>query len=391
MPPRIRRPAAAKAKALAKAAARVRPPRPGRGLARRRPSAEVEETPKSGSEVEKQFNDGHFVEADQLPLQCLTEGLEVIVEGYYWSRACSVAGQVRGVVIKKAKDSELKMKLQGTDNEDLVTWGSQPGVSELKVHLCGSQCPRNTDAHGFMHALKVRLKKEDDRGGWCENLQESVDEMARLRRLQEEEEEKQRKKKREEEEESEDESSDQKKKKGKEKKKKEKEGKDSKEKAKKSKKKKKKEGKKKKVDAQKTLVSCYKDTGLDPDPKVRARIRKSVKKKLKRKKDLGSSGEGSSSSSSASSTDEGSVGEQVFEEEHKVRAVARHGPGILATATIRAMQEHLLTDQGTMWSAEQKEVPPICLQYFRSTLQKKLAGGALREALTISWSLDLLL
>mmetsp|Transcript_8232 Transcript_8232/g.9854 ORF Transcript_8232/g.9854 Transcript_8232/m.9854 type:complete len:163 (+) Transcript_8232:3-491(+) len=55
------------------------------------------------------------------------------------------------------------------------------------------------------------------------------------------------------------------------------------------------------------------------------------------------------------------------------------------------MQEQLLTEQGSVMSQEQKEIPPVCLQFFRNSLQRKLAGGALRESLTICWTLDLML
>eukprot|EP00438_Fugacium_kawagutii_P032540 Skav202158 [mRNA] locus=scaffold970:241073:241564:- [translate_table: standard] len=55
------------------------------------------------------------------------------------------------------------------------------------------------------------------------------------------------------------------------------------------------------------------------------------------------------------------------------------------------MQEQLLTDQGTTMCLDSQEVPPVALQYFRGHLQRKLAGGAMREALNISWAVDLLL
>eukprot|EP00438_Fugacium_kawagutii_P029681 Skav211485 [mRNA] locus=scaffold2188:230907:231446:- [translate_table: standard] len=71
--------------------------------------------------------------------------------------------------------------------------------------------------------------------------------------------------------------------------------------------------------------------------------------------------------------------------------MAQKAPGVLTTATIREIQTQLLTSTGNVWSVEKGELPAVCLQYFRQQLQARMSGGAAREALTLSWCLDLLL
>jgi hypothetical protein len=58
---------------------------------------------------------------------------------------------------------------------------------------------------------------------------------------------------------------------------------------------------------------------------------------------------------------------------------------------VKEMQRQLLTSAGTVWERDRSAVPPIALQYYRSQLSSRLTGGAAREALTLSWALDLAL
>eukprot|EP00438_Fugacium_kawagutii_P018925 Skav209942 [mRNA] locus=scaffold102:393196:398480:+ [translate_table: standard] len=290
------------------------PPREGRP-GRRRPAAAVEEAVEVKRSAEELFAAGESIEANKVPLGCLQEGLEVIVTGAYWGLTCMVSGKILGLAVKAQKDIELRLRAEGTDNEDLLTWVSQNREEGVRVHLCGDSCTRNIEAHGFLHASFLKKKMESDRGGWTENLREEVDELSRLRALAAERDEKAKEKEKKEKREEKGESSSSTDAKKSKKKKKKESG--TKEREKKKKKKKKEESKKWKISPQKELEACFKDTGLDPDPRIRSK--------------------------------------------------------------------------GNLWSKEQKEVPAVCLQYFRNNLQRKLAGGALREGLTICWSLDLLL
>lgn len=384
MPPKVRRPAAAKA-AVAKP-----PPRPGRRAVRRRPAAEERPAPEEGSNPKNSFDKGEFLEAHLVPLGWLAEKQEVIAEGLYRGIPCKVAGRVKSLVVRGEGDVELLLSGEGTDNEDLLTWMSQGTGEPLRLHLCGSQCKRGVEGHGFIHVQRIRRKLESDKGGWSENMKGGEDELRRLREWGQEDKDQERPKRRKSKEKNE-EASTEEDSSGKKKKKKKKEKKAGKDKDTGKKEKKKESKEKEKVGPQKSLKACFQGTGVDPDPKARASLRRRVKKKMKKKKEGSSSDGGGSSTGSSSSSSGEAQDEEVFQDEHRVRTVARLGPGLLTTATIKAMQEQLLTEQGTMWSQEASEVPPICLQYFRGNLQKKLAGGAMREALNLCWSLDLLL
>eukprot|EP00438_Fugacium_kawagutii_P007570 Skav230247 [mRNA] locus=scaffold1266:12488:17642:+ [translate_table: standard] len=368
MPPKVRRPAAAI------------PPRPGR---LRRPAA-AGVPPREEEDPVKQFKEKHFVEAFKLPVQCLAEGVSVIAEGKYWGAECKVAGRITGLNVKGEGDVEVQMVPEGTNNEDLLTWVGRNKGTSIRLHLCGPHCPRPTDSHGFVHGHRLRMKSDEDQGTWTDNLMETPDELARLRDLAEAE-------ARKEEESSEAESAGGTKKK---KKKDKKKGKSEKKEKGGEEEKKRKNSKRFKMEPQKTLVACYQNTGMDPDPKVRRKARKKLRKYLKKKKDTSTS---SSSSQNSKSGSDGSSGEDsvrsegVFQDSHRVRVMAQKAPGVLTTATIREIQTQLLTSTGNVWSVEKGELPAVCLQYFRQQLQGRMSGGAAREALTLSWCLDLLL
>jgi hypothetical protein len=143
---------------------------------------------------------------------------------------------------------------------------------------------------------------------------------------------------------------------------------------------------------QKDLSQVFGSTGLDPDPRVRKRVLRRLRKKMKKKKSDSSSQSGSSSAgSSEGSSQESSLSEEVFQEKHKVRAIARRAPGALTLATVKEMQKQLLTTSGAVWETSKGSVQPVALQYYRSQLVSKLSGGAAREGLTLSWALDLAL
>jgi hypothetical protein len=371
----LRRPAAVKA--AAKNAVRVR------GVLRRPARAEEERNPGvRGENLEDRFIAGELVEASKVPLGRLTQGTLLVCEGEYWGAPCKVCGVIRSLKIKGASDVELAVKAEGTDHEDLLKWNSENPEAAIRVHLCGGACPAKIEAKDLIHAQKVRLKTREDEGGWTENMKGSLDELAALRRDKAapgpEREERERAQKA-----------------------------DGKEREKKKKKKKKakrsrstsetsqtreKKTPKKKVESQKSLSQVFGTTALDPDPKVRRRLLKRVKRKMRKKKDesspsSGSSLEGSSKASSLGSSESG----QLFEDSHKVRSISRKAPGALTYGMVKEMQRQLLTSAGTVWERDRSAVPPIALQYYRSQLASRLTGGAAREALTLSWALDLAL
>jgi len=354
----LRRPAAAKAG--------------GRPRVLRRPAASV------GGEADlaDKFAAGEWIEASSVPLTALVQDVAVVAKGEYWQANCQLCGTIRTLRIRGAGDIELALGGEGTDHEELLKWISGNPTEPVRVHLCGKDCKDKVEANGLIHAKELRLKKKDE-GGWTDNLKESVDELAKLRREVGEEnnppgtgdgtEKREKKKKR----------------------KREKRKRSSSE---KSLDKKRARDRRKKMQPQKDLSQVYGSTALDPDPRVRSRVLRRLRKKMKKKKSDSSSQSGSSSSGSSEGSDqESSHSEEVFPEKHKVRAIARRAPGALTLATVKEMQRQLLTTSGAVWETSKGSVQPVALQYYRSQLVNKLSGGAAREGLTLSWALDLAL
>lgn len=360
----LRRPAAAKA-------ALRRP-----GL--RRPAAAEE----GEIGIPPSFASGEFVEANKVPVEVLLQGSTVVVKGEYWQADCQVSGEIQGLRVKGAGDTEVLLRGEGTNHEELLKWISGNPTENLRVHLCGRTCTNKTEAPSLVHAREIRKKKADE-GGWTENLKESVDELARLRREAGEagvppgpgaekasEKEKERKEKRK-------------------KQKKEKKRRSTSE---KSADKRPATDRKRKIQAQKDLEQVFGTTGFDPDPRVRKKVIRQLRKKLKKKKNQSESETRSSTEGSSEDSDvDSSHSEGVFEEKHKVRSVAKRAPGALTYTTLREMQKQLLTSTGAVWEMGRGSVPPVALQYFRGQLVNRLSGGVAREALTLRWALDLAL
>ena len=373
MAPKLRRPAAAKP--VAKPA-----PRRGAGvhLGLRRPAGEAEPREAVSGDLaeEEKFIAGELVSASKAPVRRLGQGTLLVAEGEYWSSPCKLCGVVKNLLIRGPSDLEVRLQVEGTTHEELLKWVTgNPGVP-LRLHLCGEGCDAKLDAKDLVHAKRLRLKRRENEEDWTENLKGAIDELAVLRREAEEAEPAKRK----------EESKKEKKKKKKKKARGEKSSDSS------SLPRDKTKGQKRKLSSQKGLEAVYGSTGLDPDPRVRKRLLRRLKKKMKKKKDSssgssGSSLEGSSQASTLNSSESG----QVFEETHKVRRLARKAPGLLTFSMVKEMQRQLLTAAGTLWDTEKTAVPPVSLQYYRSQLAPRLSGGASREALTLSWALDLAL
>eukprot|EP00438_Fugacium_kawagutii_P021772 Skav214889 [mRNA] locus=scaffold1749:153337:159325:+ [translate_table: standard] len=370
------KPAAVVAKARAKAPAvpvRGRAPRGGARPRRRRPAAEVERE----EEDPKGLLEGEVLPANKVPLELLSEGLGVIVEGTYWGAEAKVCGKVKGIQIQRDGRREMLMSGEGTSHEDLLRWLSTPGQVPLRVHLCGDACDQRIDAHGLLHGRTVRLKKDEDVGTWAENMLGMEDELAGLRAAEAEAKEKA--------EEDKGHKKDPKIKKAKKRKSSSGEREE-------SKKEKKSSKKRLKIEGRKDLNAVYKNTGLDPSPKVRKKIMKAVKKRVrKRKKRHSSSDSDGSGDLESGSSSLSSQAEELFEDDHKVRTMAKIGPGSLTAAMVKEMQTQLLTSTGTPWTQAAGEVPAITLQYFRQVLSPRMTGGQAREALTLSFTLDKML
>ena len=60
-------------------------------------------------------------------------------------------------------------------------------------------------------------------------------------------------------------------------------------------------------------------------------------------------------------------------------------------AAVSSVQEQLLTGQGQLYEIDRRELPPLFLQYFRSHLASRMQPPMRREALHLSYCLDLAL
>ena len=323
----IRRPAAkgkAKAKAApkagAKAAPKVRPGGRARGGVLLRPAAvQRRRQGPAGESTAEKFEKGGEVDAGDLPLQCLVKDQVIIAEGSYWSNQCKLAGKIQSVQPLGNLGNEVGLRLEGTDHEELLKWGSANPNMQVRGHLCGQNCQNPLEGEGLVHLQKIRKKKLEGDVGWSENMKPTLDELASIRALGEEE--ARRKKELEDKE-----KADREEKKGKRKKEKKKK----KESESKSEEEAKEKEKKRKMEPQKDLVAVFGTTGLDPNPKVRKRLRKRVKKRMKKKKKELSSSDGSLSASKSSEVEEveSESSEGLFQDNHKVRSVARRAPGL---------------------------------------------------------------
>eukprot|EP00438_Fugacium_kawagutii_P004838 Skav221059 [mRNA] locus=scaffold3118:59182:61676:+ [translate_table: standard] len=395
----MHRPAAAKAKAKGKAAAKVVPGR-RRGVALHRPAA----APAVGaqgrdSELDK-FNRGEAAILEELPISAYKVGaLLCFEEASYFGGECQVAGRFRELAAVSGQH-RLRIQVTGTTHEDLLKFVTGTAHHQADIHVCGSTCPGLPHDQGLLHAKKGRLiamEKEAD-CTWEKNVTEDhVDQLAALREMQTAMEKAERppgkegegKAKR-----SSSSSSGRKKKKKKDKSKK--------------KKKQKKDSKAETADkvvaekkeamrsyggrsvARKELGQVFGGTGLDPKPSVRKRVLKYAKKKVARKKDTTSSSSGSGSSESGEVSSE--EGNDVLMDANKIKMMSRRAPGSLTAMGVLRMQESL-TEQEGVWQLQEnvKALPAVTLRYVRSSLGSRLSGGALKEAITLASALDLAL
>lgn len=390
-------PKRAKAKAKAKAVAALHRPA---GRVRQRPAADI---PPVEEKIEEKFNRGEEVDLVEVPGGVFKIGSRIIfTDGKYFGGPCRLAGRVRE--LRYGEDgANLVVLLTGTDNEELLKHAT--GLMEKKVtcHLCSAACPGEPHTPGGVHCRKGRLCKaeEEARLTWEKNLESlPQDELADLRRIQEDlrspaeiEKEKKEAKDKKKPRSSSSSSRSKKKKKKKKKRKKEKE---------------REKGQKapvaeeiaeEKIEkvkrrayggravAQKTMAALYGGTGLDPQSKIRRKVASYATKKAKRKKETSSSSSGSGESSSTQSSGEG---DDALMDQSRIKILHRHGPGLLTAMGVRRMQNAIAEVEG-VWHQESSSLPPLCLRYVRTQLGNRLSGAALKEALTLGASIDLML
>ena len=382
--------------ALRRPAAIVR--RPGRGRGdppdarggdvRRRPAAAGDPEGAAGraaplgaegrkEEVGREFESGVLVPCHQVPIEVLRKRLAIEASGIYWGQSGGVSGLVQGIHVRSREDVELEVVLQATNLESILKWASGSEDKLMRIHLCGTKCPTPLEADNYLHGEFIRARTGEDLP-WMMNLVAEVREERQEHPAQPPTEKGRKEEK---------------------KKKKEKDRGRSKEKDRSRKRKRRKSsgtrsrssaGKKRislRGEAKKELQAVFGGTGIDPDPKFRRRFTaKAAKRVKKRWKDTSSS---SSSRTKSEASSEKSV--ELFAEEQKIRRMGRAAPGALTCAAFRNIQHSLLTGTGGVWNPEEGVIPPIACQYYRQCMQQRLQGGQAREALTVAWTLDLLL
>lgn len=115
-PRRLRRPAAAVAKAAPK-------------RARHRP-------PAVGGSAEERYKRGEEVAADELSLAWLTPGAWVQTHrGVYGGEPTVLAGKIKRVIVEGV-DKELEVELTGTRSETLLRYATGQSPAVIRIHLC---------------------------------------------------------------------------------------------------------------------------------------------------------------------------------------------------------------------------------------------------------------
>lgn len=154
--------------------------------------------------------------------------------------------------------------------------------------------------------------------------------------------------------------------------------------------------KKLRIRAKKPVDELFKDTGLDPQPKVRRKILRMAKRKTKkRKKQRKGSSQSSDSSSSSGDQPGGALGgvlkKKLFTEDTMVEELAESFPGVLTAGWISAAREHLLQLRGEDMEEDEGKVPPVGMRRVRMQLHGRMSPPMQREAATLAKVVDHLL
>ena len=364
MPPKnIRRPAA---RVEAPGAHPIR-----RGLRRPATPLEAEGTP---------WEDFGEFRSDQIPpLDLLKAGKVWITKAVYWKETTECVGQVCSFYIE-GDETWVKLKLEGTKSEHLLKYitGVQGGM--IRGHLCPDACGQELSADDLVHLVRMKRLDETRQEAWMSNLltvRKEDDDLAGLREEAagvppgvgppgkpggEQVESKKKDKK---------------------------------------KKEAKKADKRRRSPSQggsrpkggRDLVAVLGESGLDPDPSRRRRLmrkaKRIVRKNKKKKASTSTSRSSKKSSSSGTGSSEGVGASDVFGQSRMAKRVWTRCPGVLTATSLLSVQEQLLTTQGQMYDMDRRELPPIFLQYFRSHLSPKMQPAMRREAVHVSFCLDL--
>ena len=362
MAPKVARPAAA-VKAKAKAKAKGAPKAAAKGAARR---GRLGVRRRPAAQAVHRAHGAPSVKAVDVKLEDVPSGSHLEVEGLYWEAPAKLCGFVTGAKVEGA-NRYLTLNCQGTKSEALLTWLSGRANRTVDLHLCGDPCGARVWRDGLVHVEKLKHvggAAED----WRQNLGDPPMEMG----LPDDQNEALRREAEEARAHIEGEA------------KKEKKEKSEKEKKDKKKKKKKDKKKVKAADGKKELTQIYGGTGLDPDPEVRKRALKKAKnlRKPSKKKKKKSSTESSGSTSGTSSTSE-ELATEVYDGERENYVIWKKAPGTLSLLTLTEAQQHLLTRQGVRPDVQNGQLPPLMMQYYRSSLQPGMSPALSRE--TMHW------
>ena len=356
---------------------------PARGRMRlRRPAAAVANPPGAAT---RKLSDVPLAEVARL-------GMIALEKAGYYQREIALAGETRGLKVDKDQ-TFVELYVTGTMDDELLRVMTGRSSRLVQVHLCDPGCANVLTGETLVHGREFSQVKKEDKP-WYSNLETVIpaeepqeDELAKLREAaglrgeadppkkdKKEKKEKKKKKKK-----SNDDTSEGKTARGS-------------------------DGKKRKGDdeedsefleaGQKKLKSLFKDTGLDPNVKRRAKKMKKARKlgqakKKKSKKTSKSSGSGEGGSSSTTTEDGAEIG--LFDSDRKVKTMAKRYPGCLTANSLVEAKEALLTSSGTTWNLDRSSLPPLFTHFTRQQLAPNMSPPLLQEALTLSGAIDALL
>ena len=95
-----------------------------------------------------EFEKGEQLRCQDIPLEVFRRGVAVMIEGSYWGARASVAGILQDIHVRGPADIEVSLRLQGTDEENLLRWST--------AWMTGSSCKNLVDSANLLESLHVR-------------------------------------------------------------------------------------------------------------------------------------------------------------------------------------------------------------------------------------------
>lgn len=350
-------------------------------------------------EAEKRWAAGYSVFLRHVdPREYEKAGGLVVLEGRYYHRSVTLAGQVVSVTMAGGA-VHLKLSLTGTGDEELLKLHTGNPGWLMRGHICGQDCNQEEAAEDLVH-LQVgrKMKGPGEDAPWVTNLEKprdgGEDELALLRaragadppgreagveggarphqktgedggaqkKKKKKRDKKSKKRRKRASEEEKDASSDEEIRL---------------------------DGTRPRQANQKKARMLFAGTGLDPRDKVRNRVARRARKHMKKKAEKNSSSASGSETQSSSSVDGDEVEETLFDQGSKVRGLAEYHPGALASQALRVMRSSLLQERGT--EDRPNTLPAVAVAYFRQHLNRKAQGPTARELMTLCHAVDQLL